>query len=898
MPEERTAVSARDRLHVIYASAEQSNWNEEVSIIEPVRGRVELNGNEQLNRNEGLTSSVYGAHWGVEKIPELRMFSRWANQYPDHPKPDAVLIKQGVEYAKARREVMDILIEMDPEAALASTVPRDVLRQLPQQVRVHLEQRIHGIGTLSVIGVTPTPEAEPPPRLLTREGIINGHTYQAHVFGQMRSFGHTEDIYLHGVVLGDQIALADSPIRKLEAGEPLEPGVPIKANHPVSRSIANHLSDDRVGPFFVEGKDGYSCLCCSDGTEGVLSANGTIVSNQTAAAAIGRAYNNTGAKTWLLIPVAFQDNSQSPWSSTSVRDNRITQTQDFFDTSSYGTFTLPTTAVVPLQTMDNNASYYVTEGYQTLKTHALDKATTAGYNSDNYDFVSIVINHNLYSGWAGRGQVGNKINWIDGYDYSASEQDQLVGTITHELGHNLGLWHANSWESNTSVADDSNGTHDEYGHIFDCMGITSSTYDQEHFNASFKNAMDWLGDSYIRELSDSDTDTTINIYGMDRTKVSGRTYAVKLDTGIALGDNTDLDYWVEFRTRYPANTTLDDGVLIYTSNDAHTDEALKLLDMNPATSSFNDAGLDMGESFTITGGRWKITVNSQSGSGADSYLNVSFEDARAPSITTQPFDASAKYGESLTLTVSAIGPSLSYQWFKDGVSLSGETGSSLSISDFQEDDKGDYHVVVTNIYGSATSNTAALSQKTDGGGGGCGSMPPVHLIFIGWISFLFSRFCLWVKFGEIFIEKKKSSLGFIIGKYVAVLWVCFLAFSGCSSIEARAKGVEKPFPGVRYMTNSRHSVYGDRGVLGAGTTLPAAGTQAECFWVEAGEVLRYTAENGDPESFRVACLLCYWPVDFVATLGLDVLLLVPDSLDRYAQGGTADATSGESDITE
>ena len=85
--------------------------------------------------------------------------------------------------------------------------------------------------------------------------------------------------------------------------------------------------------------------------------------------------------------------------------------------------------------------------------------------------------------------MGDKITWIDGYSYG-TELDQKTGVYTHELGHNLGLWHANAWDPATSVPDDTNGTHVEYGHKFDSMGSGSSEYDEEHFNASFKNALD------------------------------------------------------------------------------------------------------------------------------------------------------------------------------------------------------------------------------------------------------------------------------------------------------------------------------------------------------------------------------------------------------------------------
>ena len=164
-----------------------------------------------------------------------------------------------------------------------------------------------------------------------------------------------------------------------------------------------------------------------------------------------------------------------------------------------------------------------------------------------------------------------------------------------------------------------------------------------------------------------------------------------------------------------------------------------------ADGDVDDAGLDKGESFTVSSSRWKITVNSQTGSGADSLVNVSIVDARPPTITVQPANTSKIYGESITLSVTATGPSLTYQWYKDGTALSGEIGSTLTISDFQESNKGDYHVVSTNAYGTVTSNTATLSQST--GGGGCGSVPPLTIFMVGWVAMVFNRLCLILNFG-------------------------------------------------------------------------------------------------------------------------------------------------------
>ena len=259
-------------------------------------------------------------------------------------------------------------------------------------------------------------------------------------------------------------------------------------------------------------------------------------------------------------------------------------------------------------------------------------------------------------------------------------------------------------------------------------------------------------------------------------------------------------------------------------------------------------------------------------------------------ITKQHYYNSSKYGTSVTLSVSATGPSLSYQWHKDGTALAGETNSTLAISDFQEANKGDYHVVVTNAYGTATSSTATLSESAGGGGGGgCGSMPPVNLVVIGWFSLLFSRLCLWLNFGapgtsqatpKIKKRKPIKTQIHILLLAAAFLWIG----TGCTSIEARAKGAQKPFPGIRYLKDSRHSMYGDEGVLVTQHQEEPTEDQTGCFWDEAGEAMLYSSPAFmDDEGVQALCLICYWPVDFAATLGLDTALLPFDALDKHAQ---------------
>jgi Immunoglobulin domain/Immunoglobulin I-set domain len=80
-----------------------------------------------------------------------------------------------------------------------------------------------------------------------------------------------------------------------------------------------------------------------------------------------------------------------------------------------------------------------------------------------------------------------------------------------------------------------------------------------------------------------------------------------------------------------------------------------------------------------------------------------------PSITSQPQSQVAGSGETVTFTVGVVGSSpLTYQWAKDGVDLSGETGPSLVLNNVTSDNTGSYTVRVSNPIDTVTSDPATL----------------------------------------------------------------------------------------------------------------------------------------------------------------------------------------------
>ncbi len=83
---------------------------------------------------------------------------------------------------------------------------------------------------------------------------------------------------------------------------------------------------------------------------------------------------------------------------------------------------------------------------------------------------------------------------------------------------------------------------------------------------------------------------------------------------------------------------------------------------------------------------------------------------RPPTITTQPISQAMVVGGAVSFSVQAGGSSpLSYQWRKNGSVLPGATASVYDLSNVQSNHAGTYSVVVSNLYGSATSSNASLS---------------------------------------------------------------------------------------------------------------------------------------------------------------------------------------------
>ena len=122
----------------------------------------------------------------------------------------------------------------------------------------------------------------------------------------------------------------------------------------------------------------------------------------------------------------------------------------------------------------------------TIMNDAFSAATAAGWNLNAYDHLLVYFPYVAACGWAGMAYIGWGRLWINGY---------LDTRVTvHELGHNLGLYHAHSvacTQASTAVPWSTSCTRSEYGDPYDAMG-GSFGGGVGRFNASQSDDLDWM----------------------------------------------------------------------------------------------------------------------------------------------------------------------------------------------------------------------------------------------------------------------------------------------------------------------------------------------------------------------------------------------------------------------
>ncbi|MBS1190914.1 MAG: hypothetical protein H6R10_2706 [Rhodocyclaceae bacterium] len=309
-----------------------------------------------------------------------------------------------------------------------------------------------------------------------------------------------------------------------------------------------------------------------------------------------------------VILVNFQDKVTSPQTPSAVHSLVFGSVNSFylensFQTTSlsgnvFGWYTIPFSSTV--------CDIY------SIANYARQAATGAGADLSPYARFLYIFPNTSACGWAGYGMIGGSPTdaWINGYF------DRRI--IAHEIGHNLGLYHAHSQDCGASVIGGSCTT-TEYGDLIDTMGW--GLYG--HFSAFEKEYLGWLGYGAMPPIATAESSGTYDLVPYAGGSSGFR--ALKILKGTDAVSGQKVWYYLEYRQAVGFDNVLagtgnlTSGVTVRTGGAAN---GSYLLDMTPGsdrTSEYNDlkdAALTVGRSFTDTAAGFSATVTRADSTGA------------------------------------------------------------------------------------------------------------------------------------------------------------------------------------------------------------------------------------------------------------------------------------------
>lgn len=595
-----------------------------------------------------------------QPIPEeaFARFRDWSERYlGSAPKDRASLLQEGVLLAEERQRELVALIKSNPERAIELSVPMSVRQALPSEVAGLLEQRIAARGDLEVMAALAEPGKENEVVPTWRLAQIGGKEYKAFVYGRRLGEPTRNHIPLNGIAVNNLLAVNANPVRVLEPEEAA--AAKLKAREAIC-SVSGLSSTVIKQEVAVEVGEQIVFVCRAGHIQALndrLTQAESGAPGPTPEASAPEASSWTeGQKNLILIRVDFSDLAGGPFADM-VGTNLVSGLNSFYSEMSYGraSFSLAGAGseVTPIFRMPQTASYYGTNDYYNqLRTDARAAATAAGYVLANYHWDVTCMGAVPGFGWAGLAYVGGAGAWI--------RNTSSTGVTGHELGHNYGLNHANYWDT-AGASVTGPGTSVEYGDPFDTMGSASAG--NNHFNARYKNYLNWLTTNEVATVS---SNGTYRVFAHDNVASTGV-------RGLSIVKNASTNYWIEFRQKFTSNKWLMSGAGLRWGQSSN--QKSHLLDTTPGSTDLkNDSAIVIGRTFSDLQSGIHITPIGKGGTvpeSLDVVVNLgSFPTNVPPTISLLAAATNAATGGTLNFSTDAIdanGDALAYYWdFGDG----------------------------------------------------------------------------------------------------------------------------------------------------------------------------------------------------------------------------------------
>ncbi len=413
----------------------------------------------------------------------------------------------------------------------------------------------------------------------------------------------------------------------------------------------------------------------------------------------------------LIIRVDFSDLPGDPngvYTAPRLQEIMDSQIVPFFLRSSYGTATLTYTIAPRLYRLPQTAADYAKcdVGYALIA----DARVAAGRDVRLADYDSIVVVFSWLGSlpgsqinYGGMGEIHGSCVWVNG------EFDFRV--VAHELGHNLGLFHANLWQVNDGNPISNTGFNLSYADDFDPMGVNRANDPRTDFNPWFKNRLGWIQDTQVQNV------TTSGVYRVncfDSGAASGILALKITKDGIR-------NYWIGCRRNFTNNPSMQHGACILWGYNFNQDSSL--LDATTPGSNVQDAALAVGDTLTDQEAHITICPIAEGGEPPGEYMdiNVTFGSPH-PVVTQLPQSQLVTPGQTAVFNVRVVGnplPSIHWQmgaadsmiWtnLSDGGHFQGSASSTLILADTTLSMGGaQFRCWITNSFGNLTSAPPAV----------------------------------------------------------------------------------------------------------------------------------------------------------------------------------------------
>lgn len=490
------------------------------------------------------------------------------------------------------------------------------------------------------------------------------------------------------------------------------------------RSVANRLllqTADHTYLLAFDGQGPQRLVGRSVTVTGTQSNGKITVGSIQLAAEGGTGSTTTGTSTTVastnknvaVLLFNFQNDTRQPYTpafASGVMFSNAASVANYFAEESFGQYAVSGSVfgwyTIPY---DNTGC-----SYSTWATAARAAATAAGVALSSYTNFVYAFPSASGCGWSGLAYLPGTETW--------NNSSMSLRTNAHELSHNFGVHHASTiscTQSGVRVALSANMANcslSEYGDPFTVMGAAATR--QSH--AEHKAQMTWVPTS---ERLDVTAGGTFTVGVEEQSSASPKVVRV------ARAGATNQYFYLDFRQPYGSyfdNFSSSDpavtGVTIRVAADYSTRTQSWLVDTTPGTTSYGDAPLAVGRTFSDPLSGVTITTLSVSTTGATVSISLagggSGADTQVPSAPTN-LVATGTGSMTMALSWSAATDNVSvagYRVSRNGSQVATTTGTSWNDAGLTPATTYTYSIVAYDAAGNvsaaatASGTTAADTQ--------------------------------------------------------------------------------------------------------------------------------------------------------------------------------------------